>query len=284
VGLNHVVHTENGRFGLYFVETGASQRGGLVIYDREGSSFALAGAAAYPWPSILAGAGWLHTSGVTAGVSRPAADAMAAAVKHARTVGVSVSCDLNFRRKLWRWENDLSPEALFERTMAGILPGIDVLIGNPQDLAATIGEVWAAEPPNDEDEYVALAARVAARFPAVRAIAMTLRQNHSASFNRWGALLYSVAESKACYAPVVAGTYAPYQIHNIIDRVGTGDVFAGALIFALQSGELQAPERALAFATAASCLAHTVAGDFFHGTRAEVETLMHGDGAGYVSR
>lgn len=284
VGVGNVVRSELGRFGLYFVETGASQRGGLVVYDREGSSFAVQGDDAYPWKTIFANAGWFHTSGVTAGVSQPAAAAMAGGVRAARKTGVPVSCDLNFRRKLWRWDSSVSPEALFQRTFATILPGVDVLIGNPQDLALTIGEEFNFEPVNVCEPHLALARRVAARFPNLRSIAMTLRQNHSASFNRWGALLYSISDGSVLFAPMTGATYEPYQIHNIIDRVGTGDVFAGALILALQSGDLSSPLRAIAFATAASCLAHTVSGDFFHGSRAEVEALMNGDGAGHVSR
>lgn len=284
VGVAPVVRSAQGRCGIYFVETGASQRGGLVVYDREGSAFALAGPDDYPWPEIFANAGWFHTSGIAAGVSRVAADATHAAIRAARHAGVTVSCDLNFRRKLWRWDPGVAPEALARRTLATMLPGVDVLIGNPYDLADLIGEEHDAEPDGALEAHAALAARVAARWPQLRWIAMTLRQNHSASHNRWGALLFRPGDGAVFSAPQEGGRYAPYEIHTIVDRVGTGDVFSGALIFALQTVELAEPARALKFAMAASCLAHSIKGDFFHSTRAEVEGLMKGDGVGHVSR
>ncbi len=284
VGVAGIARREAGRCGLYFVETGASQRGGLVVYDREGSTFALTGAGAYPWAELLADAGWFHTSGISAGVSRVAADATREAVGMARRAGVTVSCDLNFRRKLWQWEPGVSPEVLARRTLTAILPEVDVLIGNPHDLADLGGEAFDAEPADGLAAHSALAARTAARWPHLLWIAMTLRENHSASHNRWGGLLFRPADGAVFCAPSAGGRYAPYDIHAIVDRVGTGDVFAGALIFALQTPELAAPARAIEFAVAASCLAHTTHGDFFRGTRAEVEALMNGDGAGHVAR
>ncbi len=263
---------------------GAAQRGGLVIYDREGSTFALSGGEIYPWHDILPGAAWLHTTGISAGVSRQSAAATQAAVIAARTAGLAVSCDLNFRRKLWRWESGVSPEALAQRTLASLLPHVDVLIGNAHDIAGTLGERFDEGPGDDLGAQTALAARAAARFPQLQWIAMTLRNNPSASQNKWGALLYRVADNAGFAAPLCAGRYAPYEIQTIVDRVGTGDVFAGALIFALQTPKLAEPARAVGFATAASCLAHATVGDFFQGTRAEVESLLNGDGNGHLSR
>jgi 2-dehydro-3-deoxygluconokinase len=284
VGVDRLVRSKAGRCGLYFVETGASQRGGLVVYDREGSAFALAEAREYAWPEILADAGWFHTSGIAAGVSRVAADATREAVKAARRAGVTVSCDLNFRRKLWRWEPGVAPEALARRTLATILPDVDVLIGNSQDLADTIGEEFEAVPAGGLEAHTALAARVGVRWPHLSWIAMTLRQSHSANHNKWGALLFRPRDGAVFSAPQEDGRYAPYDIQGIVDRVGTGDVFAGALIFALQTPDLAEPSRALSFAAAASCLAHSTKNDFFHGSRAEVEVLINGDGVGHVSR
>jgi len=284
VGVGQVLRSDSGRCGLYFVETGANQRGGLVVYDRDGSSFALARAADYPWPEIFADAGWLHTTGISAGVSRIAAEATLTAVSAARRAGITVSCDLNFRRKLWRWEPGVAPEALARRTLGEILPHVDVLLGNPHDLADVAGEPFDAEPDSNLAAHTALAKRVGACWPQLRWIAMTLRQNHSASYNHWGALLFRPSDGAVFRAPLDASRYAPYEIRAIVDRVGTGDVFAGALIVALQTAELAEPSRALGFATAASCLAHSIKGDFFHGNRAEVEAMLDGDRAGHISR
>lgn len=284
VDVSKVVPRETGRCGVYFVETGAGQRGGLVIYDREGSTFSHTGGAGYEWSRILAGAGWFHTTGISAGVSRLAAEATTEAVRAARAAGIPVSCDLNFRRKLWGWESGVTPEELSRRTLAGILPNVEMLIGNAFDLAGVLGEAFGEEETTTLDRQVALAARVAASFPQLKWIAITLRQNHSASRNRWGALLYRPGDGAVFTAPGGAGGYAPYTIDAIVDRVGTGDAFAGALIFALQTAELAEPGRAIAFATAAGCLAHSIKGDFFYCTRAEIEALMKGDGAGHLSR
>lgn len=282
VGVDGVVMREEGRMGLYFVEAGAAQRGGLVVYDREGSSYALSGPGIYPWEKILAGAGGLHVSGIAAGVSAVAAEATKAAVAAARTAGVRVSCDLNFRRKLWRWAPGVDPVELSRRTMGDLLSEVDLLIGNAFDLADVLGVTFAANP--TPAHYEELARYAAQRFPRLQQVALTLRENHSASHHHWGALLLNVADGNVFRAPLRQHAYAPYEIDEIVDRVGTGDAFAGALIFALQTPELAAPERALAFATAAGCLAHSVPGDFFFCTRAEVEALMNGGGSGHVAR
>lgn len=283
VGVDGVLQREAGRCGLYFVEAGAGPRGGLVLYDRADSTFALTAADAYPWDRYFDGAGWFHTTGISPAVSRLAAGATLAGVQAARAAGLTVSCDLNFRRKLWTWEPGTPPETLARRTLQELLVEVDVLVGNASDIALAIGEdgqAGAADP----EACAALARRAGQRFPRLRWVALTLRQNHSASRNRWGGLLVRTADGAAFLAPQAAGAYAPYEIDTIVDRVGTGDVFTGALIYALQTPELAEPARAVAFATAAGCLAHTTAGDFFRGTRAEVEALMHGDGAGFLAR
>lgn len=282
VGVGMVHRTIGGRCGLYFVETGANQRGGLVLYDRADSSFSLAGPDQYEWSRILQGAGWLHATGIAAGVSRTAAESTRAAVHAAHSAGLLVSCDLNFRRKLWRWEPTLPPEALARRTMDLILAETDLLIGNAHDLAMTLGENFSAA--DRPDACAALAARVAQAYPQLRWIAITRRETLSASRNRWGALLFQREDEAIFLAPFHHGVYAPYEIDSIVDRVGTGDAFAGALIFALQTPELAEPSRALAFATAAGCLAHSIEGDFFQASRAEVNAMMNGDVSGHLSR
>jgi 2-dehydro-3-deoxygluconokinase len=284
VDVTNVVRRDLGRCGAYFVETGASQRGGSVLYDREGSTFSLTEGGAYDWPRILAGAGWFHTTGISAGVSRSAAAATQAAVQAARAAGLMVSCDLNFRRKLWRWAPGVEPVELSRRTLTALLPHADLLIGNPYDIADVLGEDVREETAKISEQPVALAQAAVRRFPRLQWVAITLRESRSASHQRWGALLHRAADGATFHAPCRNGEYMPYGIDTIIDRVGAGDAFTGALIFALQTPELSEPGRAIAFATAAGCLAHSIKGDFFYCSRAEVEALMNGDGAGQLSR
>jgi 2-dehydro-3-deoxygluconokinase len=285
VGTNHVLARAEGRLGLYFVETGANQRGGLVLYDREHSTFALTGAEAYAWPERLAGAGWFHVSGISASVSRAAAEATLAAARAARAAGVTVSCDLNYRRKLWRWEPATAPADLARRVMGELLAEVDVVIGNAADLAAAAGLPAPAETgAPDPDAVRQLVRDFLALFPRVGRVAVTLREGVSASHNRWGALLVHAGDGATFLAPTVDGRYRPYDIEQIVDRVGTGDAFAGALIHAFLTPELAAPETALRFAVAASCLAHSIRGDFAFCSRAEVEALLAGGTGGAVSR
>lgn len=284
VGVDSIVRRMEGRCGAYFVETGASQRGGSVLYDRDGSTFSITDSTSYDWPRILGGASWFHMTSISAGVSRLAAGVTVGAVHAARTAGLTVSCDLNFRRKLWRWASGVAPEALFQRTLADILPEVDVLMGGAHDIAAVIGTDFGDENSKSSDRYSELARNASKQFPNLEWIAVTLRQNHSASRNHWGALLYRTSDGAVFLAPCQGQDYVPYTIDTIVDRVGTGDAFSGALIFALQTPALADPARAIAFATAAGCLAHSIKGDFFYCSRAEVEALMEGDGAGFLSR
>lgn len=288
VGVNGVVRSDTGRFGLYFVEAGANQRGGNVLYDREGSSFCLAGPEVYDWPQLLRGAAWLHTTGIAAAVSRAAAEVTVAAVMAARAAGVRVSFDINHRRKLWRWDATHAPEELAQRTLARILPAVDLLIGNPADLAQAAG-LEAPSPGMESGEegrraLLALARAVAQRYPRLQRIALSLRGGMSATHQRWGALLYTVADDSVWFAPVSGGEFHPYDVARVVDRLGTGDALAGALLFALETPELAAPETAIGFAAAASCLAHSIHGDFNYVTRAEVEALQRGGNGGGVSR
>ena len=278
-----------GRFGIYFIETGANQRGGTVTYDREQACVALRGADAYDWNEVFDGADWFHITGITPALSAAAAEAALAAVRSAQERGITVSCDLNFRKKLWRWRDGASPVDLARETMRGLMPHIDVVIANEEDADLSLG--IAAEHTDvesgeiDSGAYRAVASRIAREFPNVSRVAITLRESISASHNNWGAMLFDAASGEACFAPTDSeGTYQPYEIRNIVDRVGAGDSFAGALIFALRTAELSAPETALRYAVAASCLKHSIPGDFNYATRAEIEALMHGSGSGRVQR
>ena len=288
VDTQHVVRTEKGRLGLFFLETGANQRPSQVIYDREHSAIALAAADDYPWDDIFSGAGWFHVSGITPAISAEAAEATLLAVKKAKENKLSVSCDLNFRKKLWRWDQSQSAGELAGKTIRQILPFVDLVVGNEADASDVLG-ISAGDTDVDAgklaiDKYPEVAKRIIGEFPNVSRVAITLRESISATHNNWGAMLYHGGDDAAYFAPESGGRYSPYQIKNIVDRVGGGDSFAAGLIFALTSEELMDSQSAISFAVAASCLAHSIMGDFNYSSRSEVEALMKGSASGRVVR
>ncbi len=288
IDTRHILRTKKGRLGLYFLETGANQRSGNVIYDREGSSVSQTPAAAYPWTQIFTGADWFHISGITPAISAIASEAALAAVRTAKEKGVTVSCDLNFRRKLWNWDPPTHPRDLAEKTMRRILPYVDVVIGNEED-AAEVLDIHAADTDVQSgrvagDQYPSVAREIVKQFPQVTHVAITLRESISASHNNWGALLYEAVTDRCYFAPWRDSRYQSYQITHIVDRVGAGDAFAAGLIFARLTQELSDPQTALSFAVAASCLAHSISGDFNFSNRTEIEALMKGRGSGRVVR
>jgi len=289
VDTTHILQRKTGRLGLYFVETGANQRPSTVIYDREGSTIALTPADTYPRDTILSGAIWLHLSGITPALSAEAAAATLAAAKTAKKLGLTVSCDLNFRKKLWQWRPGTDATTLARETMATILPHVDLLLGNEEDaedmldVKAGGSDVHAGK--LEVERYPDVAREIAQRFPNIKRVATTLRESYSASHNNWGAMLHDVAADQTTFAPLnQAGGYQPYEIKAIVDCVGSGDAFAAGLIFALTTAELNPPQIALNFATAASCLAHSIRGDFNLLSRTEIESLMGGSAAGRVVR
>lgn len=283
-----ILRTDHGRLGLYFLETGANQRPSNVIYDRADSAIAITPADQYDWSGIFEDAQWLHLSGITPALSKIAAEATLAAAKKARAAGARVSIDLNFRNKLWQWDSSKKPRELAQEVMRGILPFIDVVIANEEDCSDVLGiraggsDVHAGK--LEIERYADVARQVAGQFPQVSFVAITLRESFSASHNDWGAMLYAARDNRAYFAPQADGQYRPYEIRNIIDRVGGGDAFAGGLIFALTTPELSEPQTALKYAVAASCLKHSIKGDFNFSTRAEVEALMGGSTSGRVVR
>jgi len=278
-----------GRFGVYFVETGANQRASTVTYDRDHSSVALASPHEYDWNAILDRATWFHVTGITPAISQPAAEAALQAVRAARQRGIGVSCDLNFRKKLWRWKPGTSPTQLAREVMARLVAQTDLVIANEEDaemclnIAAPRSNVEAGH--LDVAGYAQVARQIVSLYPNVSRVAITLRESLSATHNNWGGLLYETRNDAVCVAPRdPGGAYAPYEIRAIVDRVGAGDAFAGALIFALNTQELAGPETALRSAVAASALKHSIKGDFNYATRAEIEALMLGGGSGRVQR
>lgn len=275
VSTSEILRTSRGRLGLYFLETGANQRPGQVIYDREHSALAVTPADAYDWDRILAGAEWLLISGITPAVSRNAAEVARVALRAATARGLRIAFDMNFRAKLWQWEPPLSARELASRTLRELLPEVDLLIGGREDFESMLDD----EPGKMSGEDLARA--IVARFPRIVQVGMTLREGLSAHHNNWGGMLFDARSGGVFYAP---GTSERYAITQIVDRLGAGDAFTGALLYSLTTPELSSPEIALRFATAASCLAHSIQGDYNLVDRAEVEALLSGDDSGRVRR
>jgi 2-dehydro-3-deoxygluconokinase len=289
VDTNYILWRKDGRLGLYFVEAGANQRGSTVFYDRAGSAVSLATSQEYDFDAALAGVTRMHITGITPAISEAAFRTNLALAQKAKAAGASVSCDLNFRKKLWNWQPETPPKKLARECMAQVLPFVDVVIANEEDAAdvldihaagtdVTTGRINAAA-------YTQVARQIVDRFPNVSLVAITLRESISADHNNWGGMFYDAASGKSHFAPLnVRGEYAPYEIRNIVDRVGSGDSFAAGLLYALMSREYSQPEKAITFAVAASCLKHSVQGDFNYVTLDEVLALLGGNASGRVQR
>jgi 2-dehydro-3-deoxygluconokinase len=271
VGTAHILRGGD-RLGIYFLENGAAQRGSKVVYDRAGSSFAALRPGMVDWAAAFAGADWFHWTGITPAVSQGAAEACLEAAQIAHGMGLTVSCDLNYRKNLWKWGKRAA------EVMPELARQCDVAIGNEEDAEKVFGitaagaDVLAGKVA--ADPYRRVAEQLAERFPNLKTIAITLRGSRSASHNTWSAVLW---QGGAFY------TAATYDILPIVDRVGGGDAFVGGLIFAMRQHPAD-PQRALDFAVAASCLKHSIPGDFNAVTVAEVEQLAAGDASGRVSR
>lgn len=261
------------RVGIYFLETGAVARSSKVVYDRANSSIADIKPGTINWREVLKDAQWFHWTGITPALSQGAAESCLEAIKVANELGVTVSTDLNFRKNLWKYGKSAS------EVMPALVEGCDIILGNEEDaekvfgikpegfdVAHTGGDVNAAE-------FESVCTQLMKRFPRAKKVIITLRGSINANHNTWGGCLYSdkLYQSRR------------YDITHIVDRVGGGDSFMGGLIYGLISYP-QDDQKALDFAVAASCLKHTVYGDFNLVTVPEVETLMKGDGSGRVSR
>jgi len=264
------------RMGIYFLEGGANQRPSIVVYDREHSSIASASSDALDWRLIFAEATWFHVTGITPAISQKAADLTLVAVQTAKEMGLTVSCDYNYRKNLWKYGKK-APEVMRE-----IVRFVDIGIANEEDCQKSLGVNVVTEDRTDKDilagelnfeHYRRLASKMLETFPNLKKQAITLRQSYSADFNRWSACLHNGTEFLIS---------RNYEIMNIVDRVGGGDAFAGGLIHGLVSE--MSDQEALEFAVAASCLKHSIPGDFNRVSIAEVEKLMLGDSSGRVQR
>ncbi len=274
VNTQHIVRTSRGRLGLYFLEAGANQRPSNIIYDREGAAIAITPASAYDWNAIFDNADWFIVSGITPAISRNAAEVTATALREATERGVKVAIDMNYRSKLWQWEPSLTPRELATRTMRELLTFADLFVGGREDAEAILGIDGLIS----SDEVVR---QITEQFPRIMRVAMTLREGVSATHNNFGGLLFDKTTNQVFHSPEEGRLYS---IMHIVDRIGTGDAFTAGLIHALSSPELQSPQNAIDFATAAGCLAHSIEGDFNFSTREEIEALMRGDASGRVNR
>jgi 2-dehydro-3-deoxygluconokinase len=260
------------RLGIYFLENGSNMRGSQVIYDRVNSSFASLKAGMLDWKLILAEAGWFHFTGITPAISEATAEACLEAVKVARAMGLTVSCDMNYRAKLWKWGKPAS------EVMGELLGYCDLAIGNEEDAEKVFGihaprsDVIAGNV--NAQNYRDVCEALSDKFPNLKQIAITLRGSISANTNTWSGLLWDSGQFFT--APL-------YEITHIVDRVGGGDSFVGGLIYGMQKFGNDR-QKALDFAVAASALKHTIMGDFNLVTAEEVEKLITGDKSGRVNR
>jgi Sugar kinases, ribokinase family len=270
VDTSAIKECNGGRLGIYFLETGANQRPSLVVYDRAESCIAQAKPEDFDFDAIMKDATWFHTTGITPAVSQNAADAALAAMKAAKKAGATVSIDLNYRKKLWNYGKK-APEVMRE-----LAKYADVIIANEEDIQKCLGIEADSDVTSgtlNTDVYKVLTEKVKAEFPNVSVVAVTLRESKSADTNGWSAALSGKT-----------GFYLSrhYNITDIIDRVGGGDSFAAGIIYALSHFEDE--QYCINFAVAASCLKHSIDGDFNLTRLSEVEALAKGDGSGRVQR
>lgn len=259
-----------GRMGIYFLEAGANQLPSRVVYDRAYSAIALAKPGDIDWERAFAGVEWFHITGITPAISETAMELSLESVREAKKRGITVSCDLNYRKNLWKYGKKAS------EVMAELAKYVDVAIANEEDVQKSLGitaDVDVSSGELSREKYRELGDKVLAAYPDMKMIAITLRESHSADWNGWAACLNNRTHFYVS---------KKYEIRDIIDRVGGGDSFAGGLIYGLN--KYDDPQQALEFAVAASCLKHSIIGDFNRVGVADVEKLMGGDGSGRVQR
>jgi 2-dehydro-3-deoxygluconokinase len=269
VDTTHIVRGK-GRVGIYYLEAGANQRASKVVYDRANSAIAIAKPGEIDWDKAFEGAGWFHITGITPAISASAAELSLESMKKAREKGLTVSCDLNYRKNLWKYGKTAA------EVMSELTKYVDIAIANEEDVQMALGihaDVDVHSGALDRAVYEKLTAKVLDAYPGMKAIAITLRESKSASHNGWAACMNDRNEFMVSRR---------YDITHIVDRVGGGDSFAGGLICGLLT--LKTHQEALEFAVAASCLKHSFMGDFNRSTVDEVKSLLKGDGSGRVQR
>ena len=269
VDTKRVVRGE-GRMGIYFLEAGANQLPSKVIYDRANSAIALAKPGDIDWDKALEGVDWFHITGITPAISESAMELSLESVKEAKKRGITVSCDLNYRKNLWKYGKTAS------EVMRELAKYVDVAIANEEDVQKSLGitvDVDVESGELDREKYRKLGDKVLEQYPDMKLIAITLRESHSADWNGWAACLN---DREHFYVS------KKYEIRDIIDRVGGGDSFASGLLYGLNHYEDK--QAALEFAVAASCLKHSIIGDFNRVGVADVEKLAGGDASGRVQR
>ena len=258
------------RLGIYFLERGANQRPSVVVYDRSHSAIAEAKVGDIDWDRIFQNARWLHISGITPAISSSAAELSLESVKKAREKNVTVSCDLNFRKNLWKYGKS-APEIMGE-----IIKYVDIAIGNEEDCQKSLGvkiDIDIESGTLRAEQYQEVTRKILDLYPNIQKIAVTLRESHSANYNEWSAVLNNREEFFVS---------KKYEIRDIVDRVGGGDAFAAGLIYGLN--HLSSDQEALEFAVATSCLKHSIPGDLPLLTVEEVNKLIAGSGSGRVQR
>ena len=270
VDTKRIVRTDKGRLGIYYLEGGANQLPSKVVYDRAYSAIALAKPGDIDWDRAFEGVDWFHITGITPAISESAMALSLESVREAKKRGITVSCDLNFRKNLWKYGKKA------EEVMRELAKFVDVAIANEEDVQKSLGittDVVVESGSLDRMKYKALGDKVLATYPNMQMIAITLRESKSADSNGWAACLNDrerFYESRR------------YEINDIVDRVGGGDSFAGGLLYGLTTYDDR--QKALEFAVAASCLKHSIIGDFNRVSVSDVEKLMGGDGTGRVQR
>ena len=283
-----ILWSGRGRMGVYYAEHGSGQRGSSVVYDRDGSTISMLGADEYDFNSMLDDVDHLHITGITPSLSENAYLVTLKLVETASAKGCIVSCDLNYRKKLWNWGTVRKKGELAAECMEKIVQYADWVICNEEDASDVFGinasetDIYSGK--INAAGYISVAEQLMAKFPRLSKVAITLRESISADHNNWGAMLFE-RDNGAFFAPLdTDGNYKPYEIRNIVDRFGGGDSFGAGLIHALYSDEYSDGQSAIRFAVAASCLKHSVYGDYNYNSRKEVENLMQGSGSGRVAR
>jgi 2-dehydro-3-deoxygluconokinase len=271
VGIDNIIYGGD-RLGIYFLETGAVSRGSKVVYDRANSAISQIEIGMIDWDQVFEGATWFHWTGITPAISQAAADVCLEAIKKANEKGIPVSCDLNYRKNLWKYGKTAG------EVMPELVAGTDVILGNEEDAEKVLGVkpegVDVTGGHVEGAAYESVSKQIMAQYPRCKKVITTLRGSINANHNSWSGVLW---DGKTLFESPT------YQITHIVDRVGGGDSFMGGLIYGLLTWPKD-DQKALKFAVAASCLKHTISGDFNQVSVDEVEKLMDGDASGRVAR